>query len=65
MPLDYAQSQTSEQILDILLDFGFTTCLDLVQFEDEETNLIEFVQELEDENAPRANTNPSSQINYC
>jgi hypothetical protein len=46
MPYDYMISLGVEKTLDLLLDHGFTTKMELVRLDDEEKNLVEFVQDL-------------------
>jgi len=47
MPYDHMIEIGPMEYLDILLDYGFTTKLELTRFEDEEQNIVEFVQDLE------------------
>ena len=46
MPYDYMIELGVENTLDLLLDHGFTTKMELVRLDDEEKNIVEFVQDL-------------------
>lgn len=47
MSHEYMVNLGVEKILDILLDYGFTTKLELTRFDDDEQNIVEFVQDLD------------------
>ena len=64
MSMDYMYSLSPDAVLDLLLDFGFKTCLELVRFDDEEANIVEFVQDLEEDNASTQDFETSSEKNY-
>lgn len=46
MPYDYMLEIGIEAVLDILLDHGFTTVIQLTRLDDVEQNIVEFVQDL-------------------